>query len=492
MDVRLERQMWRIGDRLGGGGFGQVYEAQGPDGVDRVAKLVPKEPGAERELLFGDALNAAASPNVVPVVDRGETDDAWVIIMPRAEKSLRQHLEAHGEPTLELGEIAEILSHVAAALAHLAGEIVHRDIKPENVLLLDGSWCLADFGISRYAAATTGANTRKFSLTPAYGSPEQWRGERATSASDVYALGAMAYELLAGHPPFPGPDVEDFREQHLQETPAPLASGTGRLRTLIEECLYKEPAARPTPSNLLARLERARDEPRSVGATRLAQANQAVAQRAAQSHIEEASRRETLLRRSRIASDGERAYAAFVLPMLEAIESDAPAAKVARGEGNGTMAFVARLGDGTLGMSNPAPVGEWEGPFSVVASAVLTVRRQDANQFGWTGRSHSLWFCDAFEADRFSWCELAFMESPFSGDRPSFEPYAGEPDQVGIAFSNVMGTMQLAWGLDELDRDDPAELIDRWLGWFADAVEGRLHRPSSMPERRGERAWRRG
>lgn len=491
MQLALEKATWTIGACLGGGGFGQVYEASSADGLPRVAKFVPKEPGAERELLFGDAVQAAARRNVIPILDRGETDDAWVIVMPRAEKSLRQHLERRNRLPLEPAEVVAILSDVAAALVDLEGQIVHRDVKPENVLLLEDTWCLADFGISRYAAAATATNTRKLALTPAYGSPEQWRTERATAASDVYALGAMAYELLAGAPPFVGPTMEDFREQHLQQLPPPLAAGTGRLRTLVEECLYKDPASRPTPANLLARLERARDEPRSAGATRLAQANQSIAQQLAQSHIVEADRLEALARRSRIASDGERAHRAFVVPMLEAIENDAPAARVSRGEGDGKMAFVARLGQGILGMSNPAPVADWTGPFTVVAAASLTVRLQNANQYGWTGRSHSLWFCDAFTEGRFAWCELAFMESPLIAGRPTFEPYAGEPEHVGVAFSNVIGTMQLAWGINELDRDDPAELVDRWLGWFADAVEGRLQRPSSMPERRSERNWRR-
>jgi serine/threonine protein kinase len=69
---------------------------------------------------------------------------------------------------------------------------------------LDGRWCLADFGISRYAEATTAPDTRKLAWTPAYAAPEQWRAEPASAATDVYALGVIAYELLAGIRPFRG------------------------------------------------------------------------------------------------------------------------------------------------------------------------------------------------------------------------------------------------------------------------------------------------
>ena len=89
--------------------------------------------------------------------------------------------------------------------------MVHRDLKPENVLFLDGHWCVADFGISRYAEASTAPDTRKYALTPAYAAPERWRNEHATSATDVYSLGVIAFELLTGARPFPGPDLGYFR-----------------------------------------------------------------------------------------------------------------------------------------------------------------------------------------------------------------------------------------------------------------------------------------
>ena len=171
-EIKLERT-WRLGDQLGQGGFAKVYLAQDENGEPAVVKLVPKEPGAQRELLF-EGLDGA--PNVVPILDRGECGDCWVMVMPLAEKSLRDHLNKAGGQ-LAVNEAVSVLVDIAEALAEVEGRgVVHRDIKPENVLLLGGRWHLADFGIARYAEATTAQDTFKYAKTPAYAAPEQWRG----------------------------------------------------------------------------------------------------------------------------------------------------------------------------------------------------------------------------------------------------------------------------------------------------------------------------
>jgi serine/threonine protein kinase len=141
--------------------------------------------------------------------------------MPRADKSLREHLDKSGG-VLNLSDAIEVLQDICDALVDLDGEVVHRDLKPENILRLNGQWCLADFGISRYAEATTAPDTQKFAFSPPYAAPERWRSERATAATDVYAVGVMAYEMLAGNRPFPGPTTELFRDQHLHHDPGAL------------------------------------------------------------------------------------------------------------------------------------------------------------------------------------------------------------------------------------------------------------------------------
>ena len=207
MEIISLSQEWHKGDELAAGGFGRIYAGTSSSGDDIVLKLIPKMPGGDRELLFD---NLSGTPNVLPVLDTGEWGDFWVLVMPRAEKSLREHLNDHGG-SLPVGDAVEILKDITRALVALEADVVHRDLKPENVLLYEGQWHLVDFGISRYAEATTATDTWKYAKTLAYAAPEQWRGERATSATDVYATGVIAYELLTGNLPFQGPDEHDYR-----------------------------------------------------------------------------------------------------------------------------------------------------------------------------------------------------------------------------------------------------------------------------------------
>ena len=487
--LRLDSQTWMLGGLLpdGEGGFGRVFDVTGEDGRDAVAKFVDQDPGAERELLMGDSIAAATSRNVVPVWDTGEHNGQWVIVMPKADKSLATHMTAGPIPAREA---VAILTDVAAALLSLAEAepaIIHRDLKPGNVLLLNDTWCLADFGIARYAEQTTAVDTRKWNLTRPYAAPEQWRMERATAATDVYAFGVMAYELLAGKRPFVGPD---FRQQHLTEPAPTLAAGTPRLRTLVEECLYKAAPARPAAANILARLEFAGDEPASPGASKLAQANSVESERLARDYAEAVKQAEAEADDAAMFDVAVQSFDSFAAPLSGTILGDAPLANVEHDAGNGTMVFVAQLRGGKLALSKPRRVGSWDGPFRVIAEAVITVNQTQASG-GYEGRAHSLWFCDAHDEGRFAWHETAFMEVGL-GMRysPAVDPFNRDPGGARVAFANVMGSVQLAWPVEELDRADPTELVDRWIGWFADASSGRLKHPSSMPEKPTQGSYR--
>ena len=270
-------QEWYIGDHLGSGGFGRVYLAHSRSGEVVVIKLIPKVLGADRELLFEDL---DGIPNVVPILDRGEWKEFWALVMPKAEKSLRDYLRENIEH-LSIDDAVQVLTDITQALVAIEGRVVHRDIKPDNILFWDGRWCLADFGISRYAEATTAPDTHKYSMTPPYAAPEQWRHERATTATDVYAMGVVAYELLAGKLPFVGPEIHDFRHQHIDDAPESILGVPIKLQSLIDECLYKNPEARPRPHNLLARLNEG-VHATTEAANRLQQANAIAVQRRAE------------------------------------------------------------------------------------------------------------------------------------------------------------------------------------------------------------------
>lgn len=488
VQIELDKAVWQVKERLDAdaGGFGQVFLASGPPEKNAVAKFVKKEPGATRELLIGDFL--VGSTNVIPVLDSGEHDGQWVLVMPRAEMSLAQRLQ-RAEP-IELAECVQILTDVAKALASLKGQVVHRDLKPANILLLGGKWCLADFGIARYAEATTAAETRKFSWTPPFAAPEQWLLDHATTATDVYAFGVMAYLLLEGRLPFRGPSAEDFREQHLGQEPALLTAGTARLRNIILECLHKAPEARPSAANILARLEKAVVEPALAGAKKLAFLNAEEVSLRAKAHVEQRAAEDENARRERLFKSASQMFESIVQPLLEAIEDNAPTASVQR-NAIGDPLFLATLRGAKLGVTRPrqAPV-VWGGPFSVIANAVVTVHRARQDKHGWLGRSHSLWYCDPQEAGLFGWYELAFMPSLFSGEG-EVVPYAREAQSAAQPFAAVMGIEQLAWPVLAIDQDDPSEFLDRWLGWFADAVGGSLEMPTTLPDRDPHGSWRR-
>jgi hypothetical protein len=478
--LKLENHEWIVGEPIGDGGMATVYAVTSGDQMG-AAKFIPKDPGAERELLFVDV----KARNVVPTVDRGEHDDFWVIVMPRADRSLRDLMEAGG--VMPLDEATDVMDDILAALEDLANDVVHRDLKPENVLSFDGHWQIADFGISRYAEATTASDTRKHYITPPYAAPEQWRHERATPAADVYAFGVLSYELLAGKRPFPGPASEDYRDQHLHDAAPALEGVPVAIDALVAECLYKAAAARPSAANLAARLKAAATNvDGSTGLAQLASANREEVHRASvhaaavsAAQTEAAQRRDLL-----IASQAS--WHRITTALQTAIEQVAPAAQITK-QGS---AMGCTLGQGRLTMTAPSPIEEprRDVAFDVIAAASIDLTAQG----NYTGRSHSVWFCDAVTKGEYSWFETAFMTNPvMRGHRPK-EPFAmGPSDGAADALSPAMHSVQVAWPFTRLDIGDLGEFINRWGGWLALAATGQLQHPSSMPERQPAGSWRR-
>ncbi|MGW6973774.1 serine/threonine protein kinase [Streptomyces sp. NPDC054952] len=482
MRLKLDEE-WAVGERLGVGGFGSVFEARSADGRHAAVKLVEKRPGADRELLFTQLDNAR---NVVPVIDSGEHENHWVLVMPRAEKSLRAHLQEHGP--LALPDAVSVLTDIAETLTDLDGSVVHRDLKPENVLLLDGRWCLADFGMARYAEASTAVHTYKGGGSLPYMAPEVWKYQRATSATDIYALGVMAYELLEGTRPFNGPHEHDYQEQHLHGTPPPLNTAPALLAALVTECLFRAPGGRPAAGNVLERLTRITTTALTGGLAALAEANRAEAVRRAEAdrqasaQASEAERREDLLEAAqaslRLISD----------QFLTAITSIVSTAVVKRSSAEG---WNVRLSDARLTFSAATPAGaRWDNPFDVVAYAVIDLRVPQ-DRYGYEGRSHCLWYADAQTVDRYQWFETAFMESPMLGGTAPVAPFALKPDSgARQALSPVIGTRQVAWPFTPLSTGDLDGFIDRWTGWLAKAATGQLGHPSQMPEHNPRGSWR--
>lgn len=257
---------------LGGGGMSRTYLAR-EVALDRrvVIKVLAPELLAgisverfRREILLAAQLQ---HPHVVPVLTAGDVGGIPWFTMPYVEgQSLRQRVA--GGP-LGIGEVVSTLRDVARALAYAhARGIVHRDIKPDNVLLSSGSATVTDFGIAkaisaaRKGDAAIGATLTQVGTsigTPTYMSPEQALGDPNTDhRADLYSFGVLAYELLAGHPPFQAEAPARMLAAHMGETPRDVrevrADCPAPLADLVMACLAKDPGERPSQAGDLARV----------------------------------------------------------------------------------------------------------------------------------------------------------------------------------------------------------------------------------------------
>jgi eukaryotic-like serine/threonine-protein kinase len=480
--IKLEKGSWRIGRLLNSGGFAQVFEAMDLANP-AVAKFVPKAPGASRELLFEEL---AGIPNIVPIIDFGETSEHYVLMMPRAEKSLRDHVEESGG-LLPQEEAVAVLIDVATALDALKGRVVHRDIKPENVLLLEGRWCLADFGISRYADATTAPDTHKYSMTAEYAAPEQWRFERAIPATDVYSFGVMAFELLQGQRPFAGPD---FRDQHLVEAPPPTVGLSTTLASIVAECLRKQLGARPTAASVLARLS-APPPALSPAAQKLQALNLDELDRRSQLDAKASSEESREHRRRALYEASKESLREIMGLLRDRAQSIAPTVGATSGR---VPPLNLRMNQGQIevGQFEHSPYGclefsGYDAPFDVIGYTYIAVKKP-RDRYGYEGRAHSLWFCDAHEEGVFRWFELAFMFRGAIPQRYVLDPTALPPtkeEAIGALCPYVMAVNQVAWQPIPIDQGAEDAFIERWLTWFAEAVDGSLRHPSLMPENSG-------
>ena len=247
---------------LGGGGMSRVFLAR--DAAlerDVVVKVLHPDLAAgvsaerfTREIKLAASLQQA---NIVPLLSAGETDGLPYYTMPFIDGlSLRARLERNA--ALPVGEAISVLRDIARALAYAHEHgIVHRDIKPENILLSGDAAVVTDFGIAKALAASKtqapGGTLTQLGTsigTPAYMAPEQAAGDPATDhRADLYALGCIAYELLAGAPPFANRTPHQLFVAHMTEVPAPLAATRPDvphlLAQLVARCLEKDPDARP-------------------------------------------------------------------------------------------------------------------------------------------------------------------------------------------------------------------------------------------------------
>ena len=249
---------------LGAGGMATVYLAHDLKHDRKVAIKVLRPElvhalGPERFLREIATTANLHHPHILPLYDSGRTAEPsgalLYYVMPLVEgESLRDRLKR--EKQLPLDDALRIAREVADALSYAHGHgVIHRDIKPENILLESSHALVADFGIARAVSAAGADRLTDTGLalgTPAYMSPEQAAGDRDVDGrSDLYALGCVLYEMLAGQPPFSGPTVQSIAHQHLTATPPPITqlrpAVPGMVAAALERALAKNPADRFNP-----------------------------------------------------------------------------------------------------------------------------------------------------------------------------------------------------------------------------------------------------
>ncbi|MBA3559905.1 MAG: serine/threonine protein kinase [Gemmatimonadaceae bacterium] len=251
------RDRYEVEREVGRGGMATVFLARDtrhdrPVAVKVLHPDLAASLGTERFLREVRTTARLSHPHILPLLDSGESDGLLYYVMPFVEgESLRARLERQG--ALPIPDALGIAREVADALGYAHGRgIVHRDVKPENILLESGHALVADFGIARAvgeAAADRVTATGLAVGTPQYMSPEQLEGRRDVDPrSDLYSLGCVVYEMLAGAPPFSGPTTHAILARRLTE-PAPSVrkerdTVPATLDAAVQRALARTPADR--------------------------------------------------------------------------------------------------------------------------------------------------------------------------------------------------------------------------------------------------------
>ncbi len=259
---------YRIEARIGAGGMAEVYRGLDPV-LNRTVAIKVLMPQFARDTSFVARFRREAQaaarlnhPNIVGVFDTGADGDTQYIVMEFVEgRTLADVLAAGRKPTpMQSVELAQRIGQ-ALSIAHAQG-IVHRDIKPANVMVTrEGKVKVMDFGIARMQTLETAPQTSSVLGTPTYLSPEQAQGQAVDARSDIYSLGVVLYELLAGRPPFTGDSPVAIAYKQVNETPPPPGTLNPdvppRLNAVVMKALAKNPANRYQDAEaMVADLER--------------------------------------------------------------------------------------------------------------------------------------------------------------------------------------------------------------------------------------------
>lgn len=483
--VQLSKGVWRFDETrpLGpAGGFGAVYLGADEAGADVAVKRLhlDVQHHSSRELEIAESLLGHDYPHVIPIYDVGfdPASSRYFIVMALATQSL-QDLIDKSAPVAE-PDALEILNAITAGLEEIK-DLVHRDLKPGNVLLHNGVWKLADLGLARFVEEATSPNTMKGFLSAPYAAPEQWRLERATKATDIYALGCIMYDLLTGAPPFDGPTQEDYSHQH-QTVPPPALSASPRLRSLAATCLAKNQQVRPSTQSVRTQLQRARLAAGAATPNPLADVAAALAEQRAQREAEAAQQVKVQEDRRAAAKEAVDNVRQILEGLFETILADIPNSKRGSSYRDKYEDRQLEIAHGQLLYGIPFPYTEdprlpggesWD----VLAGATIKVG------ITWigpdlVGRSANLWFGKLAADDGYRWWEVSYTFTPSWEKRlkeiavrpGNYRPFALYPGGLLDPDRPSSYGCELATNPRPIDGEFQEDFYSRWMNWLAKAA----------------------
>ena len=484
--IRLPAGEWKYDDSkpLGkAGGFGEVFLGSGEYGAVAIKRLkISADQAAHRELKIGQQLMQGSFAHVVPVLDAGQDSesDRYFLVMPVCNFSLQDKInEANGAISVDMAKSA--VNAIIAGLSEVAN-ITHRDLKPANVLFHDGVWKIADFGIAKFIEDSTSIETLRNSLTPIYAAPEQWRGERPETATDVYALGCIIHTLFSGHPPFSG-SIDDLRHSHLYTAPTPIRELSPRFSAFVSQMLRKPTEARPTLGRCANVFSDLAYENNNTNHTLLGDAAKHVAETEATEEAQALELGSFIVKRHILFGDAHKELLSIKDRLYSTIKDSSESVTI---DQQGRLRFGEAILDFT---QNPTTLVSYAYP-----SGIEPYQNTGWDVLGWSRISvkcvstsytwsSSLLFADLKDGAGFRWYEVSFWTCAQSKSKD--EPFGieGYYEDIDLACGNITHSVNVAYGPLPLDSEDEESFISRWVGLVAKAAMGKLIRPSEIPIR---------
>jgi serine/threonine-protein kinase len=434
--------------------------------------------------------------------------------MPVCNRSLQDEINIQSSG-LELNQAVAIIREIVAGLLEVE-HIVHRDLKPSNILFHEGDWKVADFGISKFIEDATSAQTMRSALTPQYAAPEQWMGERPTSATDVYALGCIVHALMTGSPPFPFGDIDELEKAHRFTVPPALDKLPARMKVFTAQMLRKEPGVRPSLQRCAlvfsALAESAQNHPGSralFDVVKVAvEAERAAAEAKAQIEAAAQKRHDRLFAESVVDFDHIIAVIVGELGAQPQIRSSAVFARKQIVFGKAQLIFFEKTEATFLGRAGPMLPG-----LEIISYNQFNLTAENL-AYSWNA---TLFYANLGVAEGFRWYEIGFKEKlprvPLTRketrwkdiitrlssamnrrrveqDVPELEPprkrsapFSLRVERTGMRVfaGETAKSVEVAYGPLPVTGEDEEMFIARWLGLIGMAANGLLREPENWP-----------